>query len=40
MSLEVIQRTAAVILSAMENYTKDTVEEPEIEAGPARAKAS
>jgi hypothetical protein len=39
-SLEVIQRTAAVILSALENDTKDTAEEPEVEPGPALAKAS
>ncbi len=39
-SLEVIQRTAAVILSALKNDTKETAEEPEIEPGPALAKAS
>jgi hypothetical protein len=39
-SLEVIQRTAAVILSALENDSKETVEEPEIEPGPALTKAS
>ena len=37
-SLEVIQRTAAVILSALENDMRETAEE--IETGPALAKAS
>ena len=39
-SLEVIQRTAAVILAALENDTRVTAEEQEIEPGPALAKAS
>ena len=39
-SLEVIQRTAAVILSALENDTQATAGEMEVEAGPALAKAS
>jgi antirestriction protein ArdC len=39
-SLEVIQRTAAMILSALENDTKATAEEVEGEAVPTLAKAS
>ena len=39
-SLEVIQRTAAVILSALEIDTQATAEEVESEVGPALAKAS
>ncbi len=39
-SLEVIQRTAAVILSALKNDNQATAEEAEIETGPSLAKAS
>jgi hypothetical protein len=39
-SLEVIQRTAAVILSALETDSEEKETEPEIEHGPALARAS
>ncbi len=39
-SLEVIQRTAAVILSTLETDSEEKETEPEIEHGPALARAS
>ncbi len=39
-SLEVIQQTAAVILSALESNAEDKQTEPEIEHAPALARAS
>ncbi len=39
-SLEVVQKTAAVILGALETPTQEATVEPEREPGPALAKAS